>query len=316
MPASAYTFSEDPQLHPLRRREILSRHPEAKDLTGPYRPTAFIILGLVGAQLALSYFVRDVPIWLNLVGAYVVGAVMSHALYVMIHEATHNLVLKKSWGNKLMGIAANLPTVVPSAIPFRKYHLLHHAKMGEPDHDADLPSAAEGRWVGNSTLRKAIWMLFFSIAQSFRPAQIRGAKLIDGWTVANLVAVLAVDAAVWIFFGPTALLYLTASTLFGLGLHPLGGRWIQEHFVTHPGQETYSYYGAANWIAFNVGYHNEHHDMLNVAWNRLPALRRTAPELYDDLVSYRSWTAVLLRFIFDRNLSPHSRVVRAGKASL
>ena len=80
--------------------------------------------------------------------------------------------------------------------------------------------------------------------------------------------------------------------------------------MTEPGQETYSYYGTANLIAFNVGYHNEHHDLMNVAWNRLPDVRRQAPEVYSDLASYRSWTGVLLRFIFDRNISPYSRIVR------
>ena len=57
-----------------------------------------------------------------------------------------------------------------------------------------------------------------------------------------------------------------------------------------------------------MGYHNEHHDFMNVAWNRLPAVRKAAPEFYDSLASYTSWTALLLRFIFDPGLSPFSRI--------
>ena len=43
------------------------------------------------------------------------------------------------------------------------------------------------------------------------------------------------------------------------------------------------------------------------------ALRRMAPEYYDSLKSYRSWTAVLLKFIFDPSMSTYSRVVRAAQ---
>ena len=105
-----------------------------------------------------------------------------------------------------------------------------------------------------------------------------------------------------------------------LGLHPLGGRWIQEHYTTRAGQETYSYYGPLNKICFNMGFHNEHHDFPAVPWNKLPELRRIAPESYDSLKSYDSWVGVLRHFIFDRSMSAYSRMVHpstipAGPAS-
>ncbi|MFP6780830.1 MAG: fatty acid desaturase, partial [Gammaproteobacteria bacterium] len=120
----------------------------------------------------------------------------------------------------------------------------------------------------------------------------------------------ALDVVIVLLAGPQALAYLTLSTLFALGLHPLGGRWIQEHYLTQPGQETYSYYGPLNKTCFNMGYHNEHHDFATVPWNNLPKVRKIAPEFYNNLVSYDSWTAVLLRYIFDPQLSSYSRIVR------
>jgi sphingolipid delta-4 desaturase len=66
-----------------------------------------------------------------------------------------------------------------------------------------------------------------------------------------------------------------------------------------------------NLLALNVGYHNEHHDLMRVPWTRLPRLKALAPELYQPLHSHRSWTALLLRFLFDPSLSLYSRVTRA-----
>jgi len=83
---------------------------------------------------------------------------------------------------------------------------------------------------------------------------------------------------------------------FAHGLHPVAAHFIHEHYTFADGQETYSYYGPINLIAFNVGYHNEHHDFMNISGWRLPELRRLVPE-YATLTSHTSWTAVLYRFV-------------------
>jgi sphingolipid delta-4 desaturase len=75
-------------------------------------------------------------------------------------------------------------------------------------------------------------------------------------------------------------------------------------------QETFSYYGMLNRLTFNVGYHNEHHDFPSVPWNRLPRIRSAAPEAYADLTAHGSWTSLLLRFLFDPEISLYSRMVR------
>ncbi|HET9598977.1 MAG TPA: fatty acid desaturase [Anaeromyxobacteraceae bacterium] len=304
---------DTPEPHRERTRTLLAAHPEAKDLCGNMPSSALWVAAIVGFQLALAFALRDSPWWLIAVLAYAVGAVADHALWVLIHEATHNLVFRSSAANAWTAIAANLPIVFPGAIAFRKYHLLHHAHQGTPELDADLPSPLEARLVGNSAWRKALWLLLYFAAQALRVPRLKKIRLVDGWYLANLAVELAFLAVVIALAGWKAFAFLLLASVFAIGLHPVGGRWLQEHYLTIPGageQETFSYYGPMNLFAFNVGYHNEHHDLMRVPWSRLPALRRLAPELYDGLHHHRSWGRLVLRFILDPSLSLYSRATR------
>jgi sphingolipid delta-4 desaturase len=300
-----------PEPHRVRTAALLKKYPELRKLFGHQRSSALIIVAIVALQIAVAFVVSTQPWWVMLIAAYTVGAVSNHALFVFIHEATHNLVFRSTWANKVIGMIANLPIVFPAALGFRKYHLVHHQFQGDFDRDADLSGPREAAWVGNSPVRKALWLLTYAFTEGvIRPQRIKYVKLWDGWILANLLVQVVFAAAIFWMWGGLALAYLTLSLFFSVGLHPLGARWIQEHFVVKQGQETYSYYGPANKIAFNVGFHNEHHDLVMVPWSKLPRVRAMAPEFYDSLYWHPSWTKLLLQFLFDRNLSLYSRVVR------
>jgi sphingolipid delta-4 desaturase len=310
-----FVIASGPEPHRERTRQLLATHPEARALQGHVPLTAAVALAVVVFQFALAWFLRDEPWWLVLAVAWLVGAVADHALWVVIHEAAHNLVFRAPWANAVVAMAANLPIVFPGAIAFRRYHLLHHAWQGDLDVDADLPSALEVRLVGRSSLGKALWLLFYFLVQGLRATRLK-IKLWDGWYAANVAVQAGLVALVAISLGWTALLYLFLSSAFAIGLHPVGARWVQEHFLTFPGdQETFSYYGPLNAVALNVGYHVEHHDLMRVPWTRLPALTRLAPEMYQPLHSHRSWSRLLWRFLTDPAISLTSRVVRPGFAS-
>ena len=126
----------------------------------------------------------------------------------------------------------------------------------------------------------------------------------------NLLFAIAFDASIIYFCGWAGFCYLVFSFFFSIGLHPVGARWIQEHYTLDPDQETFSYYGPINRVALNVGYHNEHHDFPSIPWNNLPKLRAMAPEFYDTLRFHTSWTRLLFEFLFDRRYDLFARVER------
>lgn len=316
---TTFTTTATSEPHRGRGRQILRAHPEVKQLMTRTPVTFFIALACVGAQVGLAYLLRQQPWYWVVPLAYLIGAFFSHTLFVVIHEAAHNLVFKKLWQNVAVGIVANFPTVVPTAISFKNFHIKHHVFQGVHELDADLPDWYEARLIRHYALGKAVWLFFFPVFQVIRTVRCREVAAVDRYVVANFACQLAFDAAVVYFLGWTALLYLALSFWFSVGLHPLGARWIQEHYLTlDPRQETYSYYGRLNGVNLNVGFHNEHHDLPAIPWNNLPKLRQVAPEFYEPLLHHTSYTRLFFRFLFDQEISLYSRIVRKerGHASL
>ena len=313
---SDFVYSNESEPHRIRTRQILKSHPDVRQLIGKNPSTFLFIFFLVSFQVSGSWFLADKPWWAIFVAAYFVGAFVDHALFVMIHECAHKLIFKNPNANKLAGIFANIPQVFPSSVSFERYHIKHHSFQGIHELDADLPNRWEAKLINNYFIGKVIWFLFYPLFQAFRVARLKEIKPFDGWIALNWGVQIVFVAAIWYFLGPKAVVFLTASFFFSVGLHPLGGRWIQEHYLTHGEQETYSYYGPLNTVAFNVGYHNEHHDFPSVPWNKLPTIKQKASSYYDSLSSHNSWTKLWLRFIFDRELSLWARVVRKNRGKV
>lgn len=287
---------------------MLEKYPEIRALFGPCPRTKYICTALVAAQVLAAWFLRDSPWWLVLGAAYVFGGVVNHTLLLAIHELSHNLAFERPRHNRLFALFVNLPIGLPAAATFRHYHLLHHAHQGEDGVDTDLPTELEGRLL-RTRPRKALWMAFQALFYAIRPLVVLP-KRPDRWEIANLLLQVSIDAVLVSLWGWTALLYLLLSSLLGMGLHPVAGHFLSEHYTFVHGQETYSYYGALNRVTFNVGYHNEHHDFPYIPGSRLPRLRALAPEFYDTLHAHRSWTAVIWRYVMDRGLGGFSRVKR------
>jgi sphingolipid delta-4 desaturase len=299
--------------HRIRTKQILKKHPQVRELIGKNPVTFWAILGLVLFQVGMAWLVADKSWWIVVGAAYLLGAFADHSLFVMIHECAHRLLFKSPAANRLAGILANVPQIFPSSVSFERYHIKHHSFQGIHELDADLPNRWEAKLINNYFFGKVIWLLFYPVFQVFRISRLKEIKPFDGWVALNWgVQILFSAAMIWLL-GPKAFVFLLLSFFFSVGLHPLGARWIQEHYLTHGEQETYSYYGPLNTVAFNVGYHNEHHDFPSVPWNRLPRIKHTAPAFYDSLSSHTSWTRLFFRFLFDREISLYHRVVRRDR---
>lgn len=311
-----FNFSESPEPHIARTKAIIKKYPQIKQLMGRNPNTFYYILGIAFTQIGISIMLADQSWWLVLLCAYAIGAFANHALFTLIHECTHNMVFRSRVANMWAGIICDLPNVLPSSVQFRKYHLKHHAFQGHYDIDADIPSDWEAKLIGNSFIGKAIWLLLFPLFQLTRPPRLKEIQFNSLWVWIDLAVVISFDILLVYFFGLTPILYLVASFFFSVGLHPLGGRWIQEHYLVDGEQETFSYYGPLNKLAFNVGYHNEHHDFSYVPWNKLPEIKRIAPEYYESLTYHTSWSSLVWRFLTDPSLSLFSRTIRDNRAEV
>jgi hypothetical protein len=176
--------------HAQRGRRMLAAHPELRALAGTEPRSALWTLLLVAAQIGLALAVgnRSWMIW----GPPFVGATIDHALWALIHDTCHNLIFRWRTANRWVAILANLPLVVPGAISFGKYHLLHHRHMGDLDFDAGIPGPTEARVIGRSGIKKATWIAGTIFVQGVvRPSRMKKVTLLDGWTIVNIVVQVA-----------------------------------------------------------------------------------------------------------------------------
>ena len=173
-----FVYSQESEPHRTRTKKILKEFPHLRKLIGKNPLTIFAIRGLVGSMIAISWLVRDQSWWVIFAAAYFYGAFANHALFVMIHECTHQLLFKSHSANRWAAMFANLPHVMPGAISFEKYHLKHHAFQGIHELDADLPNKWEAKLINNSFFREnAMAFIFFPLFQGTRVSETEGDRI-------------------------------------------------------------------------------------------------------------------------------------------
>uniref|UniRef100_A0A1A9UYB0 sphingolipid 4-desaturase n=1 Tax=Glossina austeni TaxID=7395 RepID=A0A1A9UYB0_GLOAU len=303
--------TEEP--HASRRKIILEKYPQIKKLFG-YDPKFKWIAGsMVLTQILALFVVKDFSWQMLIVAAYCFGGILNHSLMLAVHEISHNLAFGHSRPmlNRILGFICNLPIGLPMSISFRKYHLEHHRYQGDEVVDTDIPTLLEAK-LFNSTFGKFVWVILQPIFYIFRPLIINP-KPPTRLEIINVIIQLIFNILIVSFIGWKAMIYLVLGSILAMGLHPVAGHFISEHYMFAKGFETYSYYGPLNWITFNVGYHNEHHDFPAIPGSRLPEVKKIAPEFYESMPQHSSWTRVLYDFIMDPAVGPYARIKRHQK---
>lgn len=303
-----FEWSKTSEPHKPRNKRILAEFPEIKELMGYDPNTKYKIFAAVALQVFLAYQMRRAPWPIFFLMAWSIGGIINHGLTLAMHEVSHRLAFKSFMPNQLLGIFTSCPLGFPAYASFKRYHSDHHKYQGEDEIDCDIPTWAEIFFFRN-TFTKVLWVLLQPLFYGFRPLIVLPKKP-KFWEVANLAAVVVFNGSIWYFMGFKSLFYLLMSTVLGMGLHPMAGHFIAEHYTFIRGQETYSYYGPLNLFSLNVGYHNEHHDFPYIPGSRLPEVRRIAAKYYEPLPYHRSWTRVILGYIVDPLVGPYSRIKR------
>lgn len=327
-----FYWTKELEPHVQRRKLIMARHPEVRKLTGWEPKTKWYVTAVVLLQFAVAHHLRETHpfTWKFFLLAYVIGATSNQAVFLAIHELSHNLLFKKPLHNKVFAIFTNLPIGIPYSASFQPYHQLHHKFMGDEHLDTDLPTKFEGIFLLN-LLGKVFFATFQILFYALRPMFITQIKF-TYIHLLNIVVQVAVDVVMVRHWGWYLFFYFIMSSFLAGSLHPCAGHFIAEHYVLNDNNkprrstshtenipaellpaETYSYYGSLNLVTWNVGYHNEHHDFPYIAWTKLPELRRIAREFYDPLPQVESWCGVIWWFCFNDVNRLWNRVKRSGK---
>ena len=127
-----FEWKEDREPHFQRRKDILKDHPEVRQLFGTDTSLKYKTVALIAIQLAIPFFILDLHWALQGLIIFFIGATISHALFLTIHEITHDLAFKNKVANNILAIFANIPIVLPYAMAFKIYHAEHHWFVGIP----------------------------------------------------------------------------------------------------------------------------------------------------------------------------------------
>ncbi|XP_054161939.1 sphingolipid delta(4)-desaturase DES1-like [Oppia nitens] len=328
-----WVYTDEP--HATRRQLILAKYPQIKQLMRIDTNFKWTVLALVAIQIVSYYLLRNTTtLWQLFLVGYCFNGVINHSLILAIHEISHNQAFGNRYpmANKWFGIVANFPLGFPYFVSFKHYHTNHHQYLGVDKLDPDTPSEFEAR-IFSTSATKVLWLILQPLIYGLRPL-IVNPKVPSPMDICNIVVQLVFDSIIGQTLGWHIVAYMVGSTWLAMGLHPMSAHFLSEHFIMFDDNnkkfsdntiengiyvnngrflvpDTCSYYGYWNAIAFNIGYHVEHHDFPSIPAKLLPKVSQIAPEFYDSLNHHTSYSKIIWQFIVDPKIGPYARVKRA-----
>ncbi|MDJ0824371.1 MAG: fatty acid desaturase [Rhodobacter sp.] len=306
-------ISPQARRHNDMRRTAIAAHPELKDVSGADWRTVFALPLLLAVHWGMAWLVADSSILVIFLASFFVGQVVIHATGGLVHETAHKLIFREPRPKLAfdLGLEWILGSYGKQLIYQHEHITSHHPYIGdyERDYEHEDICAFQSRMklrhdnpriqhlLTGLTLVLHALPLGFLIGDEVLPrlnAWITGRPQRDpqrhieatrapAWQMRLFIGVsILSNLTLLLLLGPWALLYhLWALSLFlgKFGIWNLG-QSLSEHEGTDDDQPSRSTYGWVNALLFNTGYHNEHHTFPNVAWTRLPFLKRTAPEVF------------------------------------
>jgi len=306
-------ISPQARRHNDMRRAALGGHPDLGDISGSEPRTVFALPVILALHWGMAWLVSDAPIAVIFVAAFLAGQILIHAAGSLVHETAHQLIFRDLRAK--LGFDLGLEVILTSygkQLTYQHEHITsHHPYIGdyERDYEHEDICAFQSRMTlrsDNPRLQRLMtWLtlalhalpLGFVIGDEVLPrlnrwisgrpqrdpvrhieatrAPVRQVRLFIAVSLASNLTLLAL-------LGPWALLYhIWALSLFlgKCGIWNLG-QSLSEHAGSDDVTPTRSYYGWLNAVLFNTGYHNEHHTFPNVAWTRLPRLKREVSEVF------------------------------------
>ena len=306
-------MSPQARRHNEMRRDVLTRHPEAKALNGSNPWTALAIPALLALHWGMAWLVSSAGLLWCFVAAFFFGQLIIHAAGSLIHETAHKLIFRGP--RPKLAFDLGLELIVGSfakQLTYQHEHVSsHHPFIGNYERDyehedicgfhaAQLIRAKYPRLLKLQTIFVMVMGLLpfgflvvdkvntriakrlsgsrdYDTARQLRASQpeVWEKRLFIGTSIAlNIFLLLAFGFWGWLYHNWSLSLFLGKFGVTNLG------QSLSEHEGDDDVNPTYSSYGLWNYLLFNTGYHNEHHTFANVPWNRLPKLRRLAPETF------------------------------------
>lgn len=134
------------KISPAERRELLQINPWRSSLmVASNWIVVFAVMALVAWQ----------PNPLTIIFALFVIAARQLGMAIVMHEAAHRTLFKNRTLNDWVGNWLSAYPVWADVVPYRRYHLTHHAKTGTPE-DPDLGLAAPFP-ITKSSFKRKVW---------------------------------------------------------------------------------------------------------------------------------------------------------------